>query len=389
MGTLVVDVHDTTYTLKDGDELTFGRDSRCTVRLDAADAGISRMAGRIRSEAGTWFVTNLSGKRPLHIADANGFAVPLPVAQAGWPLSRRAVDQPRLTVLVPGETWTYALNLRISDPLPVESTPPPTGQDPVSTRVPTLRLTDNRREVLVALTRGYLRPYPHYDPRPCGYDEIAGLLGLTRTQVTRRIEDVRDTLIAAGVEGLEGVRDTRRPLCEWLLAMRVVTPTDLDWLTRRIDATRARDQEPATPEAAAQPDKGPGTTLFAQRTQTRVAHAAHRAARAVASLLQAQLAHEHGTDWLTSVNAARQARGLPAGRSLDDDRFCLALLARDHATRGWADDDVRAAAAALKALADQAAHGRPTTAADVTAAQHHADRIQRWARTASSPQLNP
>jgi len=222
--TLLVEVDDRTYTLRGDDVLTFGRDRSCTVCLAADDAGVSRTAGRIRVEEGFWCVTNLSRKRPLHIADAHGFTVPLPVTKPGWPQSRRAVDQPRLTVLVPGETWTYALTLRI-DGAQIDDAAPP-AQSPVTTRMPMLRLTENRREVLVALARGYLRPHPHYDPRPEGYDEIAAMLGLTRTQVTRRIEDVRDSLVAAGVEGIDGVRDTRRTLCEWLLAMRLVTPAD-------------------------------------------------------------------------------------------------------------------------------------------------------------------
>lgn len=52
---------------------------------------------------------------------------------------------------------------------------PPPPESPVSTLTPTLRLTDNRLEVLTALARGYLRPYPHYDPRPEGYDDVAAL----------------------------------------------------------------------------------------------------------------------------------------------------------------------------------------------------------------------
>src|SRR4051794_2552153 len=99
MQPLVVEVDGSTYTLHDGDELTFGRDRSCTVCLTDADAGVSRTAGRIRAEDGFWCVTNLSRKRPLHVIDAHGFVVPLPVTKSGWPPSRRAVDQPQLTVL--------------------------------------------------------------------------------------------------------------------------------------------------------------------------------------------------------------------------------------------------------------------------------------------------
>ncbi|WP_433222493.1 FHA domain-containing protein [Dactylosporangium sp. CS-047395] len=375
MARLVVEVDDQRYSLSPDDELTFGRDPSCTVCLAADDPGVSRTAGRIRVEDGTWCVTNMSRKRPLHIADANGFTLPLPVARAGWPLSRRAVDQARLTVLVPGDDWTYGLTLTLDAPLVGDPDLPAAPRNPVTTQVPSLRMTDNRREVLVALARGYLRPYPEYDPRPAGYDEIAAGLGLTRTQVTRRIEDVRDRLVESGVEGLDGARDTRRALCEWLLAMRLITAEDLGWLDARTAAAgRLRPAVPPVPP-------GPDTDGFAVRPQARVARAAHAAAAALGPVLAARLTARYGPGWLDVVNAARRSRGLPAGHGLGDDRFCLAVFARDEAVRGWAAEAARADAAALKSLADAAAHGRALSADAVTRAQHAADRLARWAAT--------
>lgn len=165
MRPLTVEVDGRSWSLSLGEELTFGRDRSCTICLDPEDLGVSRVAGRISASGGAWVVTNLSAKRALHIADAIGFAVPFPVAAAGCSPSRRVVDQAQLTVLVPGEEWTYALTLRTE--LDAGTTARPIAPlDPHTTRVQVPRLTDNRREVLVAMIRGYLRPYPHYDPRP-------------------------------------------------------------------------------------------------------------------------------------------------------------------------------------------------------------------------------
>jgi hypothetical protein len=380
--TLTVEADGTTHTLGPADELTFGRDPSCSVRLSADDAGISRRAGRIRVEGGAWFVTNTSRTRPLHIVDANGFTAPLPVAKAGWPTSRRAVDQPQLTVLVPSNTWTYALTVRTTGTFPTDCPAPP--ESPVSTVTPRLQLTDNRREVLVALARGYLRPYPHYDPRPEGYDDIAELLGLSRSAVTRRIEDVRVILAESGVEGLDRERDTRRPLCEWLLAMRLVTPADLDWLTSRVGGPRRSEaQRPAVagPEAERPAERGGGTSEFAKLPRVRIGHAAYRAAQAVAPRLRARLIAVHGENWLDQVNAARRRgdRNMRPATSLEDDRICLAVLAHDRATVGWAPRDVRDAAAALKALADTAAHNRPLRPDAVAEARSKADRVREWA----------
>lgn len=240
---VTVEVEGRRIRLAPDEEVIFGRDSSCHVRLDPDDTGISRLAGRIAYGRHGWTITNLSRKRALHVVDPTGFAVPLPVSPADGPPSCRAVDQPRLTILVPGELWTHAITVQAAVPS-VAARPAPTPQDPVSTRSQMPPLTERRREVLVAMARGYLRPYPHYDPRPLTYQQVADLLGLGQTQVRRRIEDVREELVRRGVPGLDREPDARRPLCEWLLATRIITPADLTWLQPRIDAARAARRTP-------------------------------------------------------------------------------------------------------------------------------------------------
>lgn len=380
MPPLRVEVENSVHTLTVGEEATFGRDRSCTLPLDATDLGVSRVAGRISEEGGVWWITNLSRKRALHVADCNGFAVPLPVASPGWPPSQRAVDQRLLTVLIPGEKWTYALLLQNaeSDSEPV-SAPVPT--DPHSTRIPALRLTDNRREVLTALSRGYLQPHPDYDPRPRAYEEVAALLGLTLRQVIRRIEDVRDQLIDQGVQGLSGERDNRRALCEWLLAARLVTPADLTWLKERTATTRTSTPKPGPPTIARpRPQTGPRTTFFARLPRNRISYAAQAAAAALAPVLTTRLTQVYGPDWLTTVNARRLAKNIPAGSSLEDERFCLAVFANDEATRGWADNHTRAAAASLKTLADRAAHNRPLANGAAARARELRKQLTIWAK---------
>ncbi|MGH3939030.1 MAG: hypothetical protein ACRDTG_10435 [Pseudonocardiaceae bacterium] len=185
-------------------------------------------------------MTNLSRKRALHIVDTNGFGVPLPVNALTNGASQRMIDQPVLIILVAGERWTHAIVLRLEHPPAITAAHLPV--DPLSTRTQVPRLTDEQREVLVTMARGYLRAYPHYDPRPHTYQEIADLLGLTKAQVTRQVDKVREDLVKAGVPGLEKGTDARRPLCEWLLAMRVIIPVDLDWLQLRIDTHAGRSQ---------------------------------------------------------------------------------------------------------------------------------------------------
>lgn len=217
--------------LSEDRSLSFGRDRACDVCLDHADRGISRIAGTIEYESGTWWVVNHSTKRTLHIVDDTRLAVPLPVNAEGWPLSRHAVGHRQITILVAGELWTHELTVepglhRRSD------TTPGASADPRSTISQMPILTHNRRVALAALASGYLRPHPDYDPRPLSYEGAAALLGIRRSQLMKRIEQIRAQLTEAGVSGLDPV-DARRSLCEWSLAMRLITTSDLALLSSR------------------------------------------------------------------------------------------------------------------------------------------------------------
>jgi hypothetical protein len=371
---LVVRAGNVVHRLGDDDELIFGRDSTCTLQLDSADRGVSRVAGRIRRHLDGWYVTNLSDKRVLHVVDAAGMTVPLPVTRAGWPVSRRALNEPSMTILVPGEMWTYAL--LIEGPGGSTSTAVPVPDNPLTTRDAAVYLTENRREVLIALARGYLRPQPHYDPQPRSYDDVAAFLGLTERQVTRRIEDFRQHLIDAGVDGLDKGRDGRQAICQWLLSSRLITHADLAWLEARI--RERRDQRTGSGDVT--------TTQFSKLPATRIMHAAYTAAKAIAPPLTIRLTQVYGADWLKAVNAARAARNIPAGASLNDVRFCLALLAHDPSTIGWASPQIRTAAANLKNLANAAQHDPAKIEVTTDQAEQHCVTLTTWARTAAQPQ---
>ncbi len=268
-------------------------------------------------------------------------------------------------------SWTYALTVQAVGALAAEP-----SKGPVSTLIPTPGLTDDRRAVLVALAAGYLRPHPHYDPRPQACDAVAERLGVTTSQVMQDIDEVRTRLVAAGVDGLDAAGDTRQLLCDWLAATRMISPRDLGLLAPRAAAAgrRAAERSPAW---------GPSTSEFAQSTPGRIHVSCLRAPRAVAPRLQARLAAVHGKDWLTEVNADRKRNGLRAVQSLDDHRACLALLAHDRACRGWVSREVRRAAMALKDLTDAAAHGRPLASDAAEQAQQQAETLRAWSTSPS------
>jgi hypothetical protein len=228
MTTLLVNAKNRDYRLEPGEIFSFGRAGSCSCVLDPLDRGISRVAGAIVWESAGWWVVNRSSKRALHVVDAVGLSVPLPVARSGWPPSKRSVDPGGIRVLVAGDVWTHELRLVYSDP-PLASTSSPleTG---MSTSGQTPALTPARRLVLVALVSGYLHPFPRYDPQPRTYAEVSEMTGLPRSTVVKRIEAFRDQLRQSGVPGLEQ-GDARRPLSEWVLSTRLITPSDLSLLS--------------------------------------------------------------------------------------------------------------------------------------------------------------
>jgi hypothetical protein len=191
-GALLIEVAQKQLMLHTSDVFTFGRASSCTCVLDEMDRGISRIAGAVVWETGNWWVINRSSKRALHVVDPLGISVPLPISRSGWPPPKRAVEPGGLRILVAGDIWTHEIRLAHAEPhLASSLVQPDTGQ---STTGQTPILTEARRLVLVALVSGYLRPFPKYDPRPLTYSEIAKLVGLPRSTITKRIEAVRDLL---------------------------------------------------------------------------------------------------------------------------------------------------------------------------------------------------
>src|SRR5262249_13464322 len=66
---VTVTVGEQAYKLEGGEPFTFGRSSDCTVCLDADDSGISRRAGSIERDGGTWWLLNRSSVRALAVVD--------------------------------------------------------------------------------------------------------------------------------------------------------------------------------------------------------------------------------------------------------------------------------------------------------------------------------
>src|SRR5439155_13471513 len=91
-------------TLTAGERLTFGRARECTICLDPDDLAISRIAGALECEYGTWWVANRSATRPLSIVDDLGFRSVLAPG-------RRAAVEARTQVIVDGSRSQHTIRI--------------------------------------------------------------------------------------------------------------------------------------------------------------------------------------------------------------------------------------------------------------------------------------
>ncbi len=213
-----VTVGDRELQVDPSEELTFGRAETCTACLDPTDLGISRLAGSVSCEAGTWWVVNRSSSRPLDVIDDLGIRSVLP------PGRRVTVDGP-LSVVVEGSTRRHALQVVVGTPTVTSPGATPPGGQPTSVGEGVV-INDADRLALVALFRGYLEAFPRHDPHPRSYADAAAQLGWPRTTLVKRIEYLRTRLSNAGVPGLVG-ENALEALATFALTTGVITREDL------------------------------------------------------------------------------------------------------------------------------------------------------------------
>jgi hypothetical protein len=221
---VTVRVGQESYVVTKGQEFTFGRSEQCSLCLAADDAAISRRAGMIVAEGGTWLVVNLSGTRPLDVVDGHGLRSTLA------PLRAYALDG-RMRVLVRGSLPKPHM-LHISAPhrwarlveAPTDEECTAIGQN--------VRISQQDRVGLVALFAGYLEDEDRYDPHPRSYEAAAKRLGCPRTTLVRRVEYLRSRLDKAGVPNMTGPNALNN-LAEYVLTSGLITSDDLRALPGR------------------------------------------------------------------------------------------------------------------------------------------------------------
>ncbi len=196
--------------------LTFGRSEECDLRLDVRDSSISRVAGEVSADATTWAVVNRSSTRPLYRIDDTGLRTAIPVG------ARVALVDPLTNIAIVGSIRTHVVTLELATPRGDRPVAPPARGAETTRPI----FTPNEFSAVVALLEGYLHDMPRYEPRPRTYAEAAERLGVPAATVRKRIENVREKLVASGVAELRQP-DARLALAEFLLSTRIVQPSDL------------------------------------------------------------------------------------------------------------------------------------------------------------------
>jgi hypothetical protein len=205
--------------------LTFGRARDCDICLDPEDVGISRRAGVVEFDNGTWWVRNSSSTRPMSIVDDLGFRSVLGPG-------RRAAVESTVRVLVDGSQGKpHSILIEpVGTPARTVSALPEAPGVPTAVGEEVL-ISEADRLAMVALFAGYIEDPPRYDPHPKSYAAAAARLGWPRTTLVKRIEYLRSRLDAAGVPNMTGWTALTN-LAEYAISRGLITREDLTLLQR-------------------------------------------------------------------------------------------------------------------------------------------------------------
>ncbi len=220
-----VETPDRSIVLAEHEQLTFGRARDCGLCLDPDDTAISRLAGAVHCEQGTWWVTNTSETRPLSLVDDLGFRGVLPPR-------RRAAVEGAIQVIVEGTRGQHSIRVAVEASHAPAGGGTPMADKPVGMPTATgteVTISAADRLAMVALFAGYLEDPPRYDPYPKSYAAAAARLGWNRTALVKRVEYLRKRLHAAGIPKMLGFSALAN-LAEYAISGGLITRDDLHLL---------------------------------------------------------------------------------------------------------------------------------------------------------------
>lgn len=234
---LVVMYGPRSWQVRPGEPFTFGRSKKCTVLLDTADLGLSRMAGSLRYHHGTWWVHNDSHASLLYVTGDRGFRADLP------PGMQLPLQQWHAKLRLTGAMGNYTLLVRLPDldDEPGSRSLAAVGTD--SRAITSIRnrpkLSDSDRLILAARFEKYLIwRYPGV-ATPCTAREAAERIGWGAHAIVKRCENIRERYARLGVPGLHGPRALEE-LAVLVISTGELTAKDLQRLPAKDRALTAK-----------------------------------------------------------------------------------------------------------------------------------------------------
>lgn len=194
--------------------LVFGRhQSTGVVPLSAPDdTRISKRQGELSWEGRALVLTNLSASVWMRVEYRDT------VLHHQVPPGSRHVFSTDALVLIEGRASTKTVAVAVPSSARLAAPITDTAHGPQD-------LTDEQRRALVALFAGYLRRHPHHVPRPLTARQAAHLIGVSQSAVERRIERVKDDIVAA--TGEVGFAPRVHELAEHLFVTGTLSPADI------------------------------------------------------------------------------------------------------------------------------------------------------------------
>ena len=217
--------------LDPSERASFGRgpDSDFIVGSDPVDRLVSRRAGEVRFEGGTWIIMN-TGRRPMFIVEPAGETELRPPGTGG---SEAPVLYNDCWLRLPGTSRDHAIELSVPaserPPLAIVLSSDSTLATIVETRVV---LTANELQSVLAIYESYLALPPFYHREPRSFRAAGYRLGVAEGKVKADLRRVQDKVARAGGPADGGLR-YRDALISWLMSREVVQRDQLGMLQRR------------------------------------------------------------------------------------------------------------------------------------------------------------
>jgi hypothetical protein len=214
-----------TVTVAPGARATFGRSTETDlpVGADPVDHRVSRRAGEVRFDGGTWIVVN-TGRRSLFLVEPAGETE---LSPGGAGRSEVPVVYDGCWVRVPGHGVDHAVELDI----PATERPAfdlvSGSSSALATAVEaTVTLTTNELRSVLAVYESYLALPPHYWREPRSFRAAGHRLRVAEGKVKADLRRVQ-AKVARARGPAEGGGRYRDALISWLMSREVVVRRDL------------------------------------------------------------------------------------------------------------------------------------------------------------------